>query len=57
MKVTEKVYTIELTETEVQLLVKTLETEYKYRAKAPDVRDMRNAFADILHIKYSGADA
>ena len=57
MKVTEKVYTIELTEAEVQLLVKTLETEYKYRAKAPEIRDMRNAFADILHIKYSGADA
>ena len=57
MKVTEKVYTVELTEAEVKLLVRTLETEYKYRAKAPEVRDIRNAFANILNIKYSGADA
>lgn len=57
MKVTEKVYTVELTEIEVKLLVRTLETEYKYRAKDPEVRNIRNAFANILNITYTGADA
>jgi hypothetical protein len=57
MKITQKVYTVELTIKEVELLVRTLETEYKYRAKAPDVRELRNAFAGILNRTYSGADA
>ena len=57
MKVTETHYTIELTETEVRRLVATLETEYKYRGKDADIRELRNAFANIIHRTYSGADA
>lgn len=57
MKVKETVYTVELSEKELKLLVRTLETEYKYRAKDPEVRDIRNAFANILNIRYTGADA
>ena len=57
MKVKETLYTVELSEKELKLLVRTLETEYKYRAKDPEVRDIRNAFANILNIRYTGADA
>ena len=57
MKVTGKTYNVELTEAEVNTLVKVLEDEYKYRAKTPEIRELRNAFADIINRHYMGEDA
>lgn len=57
MKVTGKTYNVELTEAEVNTLVKVLEDEYKYRGKTPEIRELRNAFAEIINRHYMGVDA
>ena len=57
MKVTKRVFTVELTIEEVRSLVGALESEYKYRAGGIDIKELRNSFAQILNRTYSGADA
>ena len=57
MRVTEKRYNVELTEAEVNTLVKLLEDECKYRCKTPEIKELRNAFAEIINRHYMGEDA
>ena len=57
MKVTEKTFTVDLTEDDVKLIVSALHEEYKNFGKSPVTRDLRNAFANLVNIHYMGEDA
>ena len=57
MKVTEKTFTVDLTEDDVKLIVSALHSEYKNYGKSPAIRDLRNAFAGLINIHYIGEDA
>ena len=57
MRVTNEVYTVELTKEEIDILVRVLADEVAYRSGGVEVKALRNGFANILDIHFLGKDA